>query len=643
MGINTSNGFSSNGTGGGGGSTITVVANYSALPAANTVPNKFYWCENSQGTKWLPFSLGGTYYNSGLYYSNGVSWTYMETPYQATQLQVDTGTNNDTFVTPLTLENAQKWSVVGSGLYQGGVVSINGSDNTKIDISAGQAYWVEYALNSGTPVLNKVIWTAKISVTVTYLNTNTFSFIGIDKNGNVTQYSNIPTNTERRSAIMLAQLGHANLSTVNSVNDYVSVYPNPVEQYRDLVRELYLINDGNTVVPNGANLNINKTAGYLFGMGINFHTDQTNPNRAFINSQTVANFRYRTQTGGSTAPVNLIAPTVYDNAGVITAIGGSNNQATNQRVFLFQNGNLVIQYGQTIYSTLGAAISAVQTESFVKFSNLNAAILIGIISVTKGCTDLSNTNQARFILTTKFGENIGGTAGISVSTLQNAYNNSADPEIITDSTRGALTIQRGSAADTDDVFEIKNGAGVQTVYIRGNGDNNLVAHRKYFAYDNTTVTVTSSTLETVMRNIPITGGGIGINGKLEIYSNTQKITVSSSSYTLRFYYCTVGTNVIGTTGVPTGGTLLGTCTGTTSAQNYTPFVRRLINKNAENLNEIVLIGTNMYNDNTGNLNTQITTTNFDTSVNWWLVMTCQMVGAGDTVNQRDIQLYIDKP
>jgi hypothetical protein len=643
MGINTSNGFSSNGTGGGGGSTITVVANYSALPAANTVPNKFYWCENSQGTKWLPFSLGGTYYNSGLYYSNGVSWTYMETPYQATQLQVDTGTNNDTFVTPLTLENAQKWSVVGSGLYQGGVVSINGSDNTKIDISAGQAYWVEYALNSGTPVLNKVIWTAKISVTVTYLNTNTFSFIGIDKNGNVTQYSNIPTNTERRSAIMLAQLGHANLSTVNSVNDYVSVYPNPVEQYRDLVRELYLINDGNTVVPNGANLNINKTAGYLFGMGINFHTDQTNPNRAFINSQTVANFRYRTQTGGSTAPVNLIAPTVYDNAGVITAIGGSNNQATNQRVFLFQNGNLVIQYGQTIYSTLGAAISAVQTESFVKFSNLNAAILIGIISVTKGCTDLSNTNQARFILTTKFGENIGGTAGISVSTLQNAYNNSADPEIITDSTRGALTIQRGSAADTDDVFEIKNGAGVQTVYIRGNGDNNLVAHRKYYAYDNTTVTVTGSTDQTVVRNIPITGGSIGANGKSFFISQCFKNSGTTSGATVRGYLSTDSTNTVGSTGTPTNSTLIGTLTIGTAANVWAPFQRSLVNKNAENLNESILVTNSNNTNDVASANTSITTLNIDTAVDLWYVETLQLANSADNISSRNTQLYIDKP
>ena len=81
---------------------ITVVANYSALPDPTTVTGEFYWAEASQGTSWLPGSLGGTYYNAGMYYSNGVSWSYLETPYQATQLEVNAGTVDNKFVTPLT-------------------------------------------------------------------------------------------------------------------------------------------------------------------------------------------------------------------------------------------------------------------------------------------------------------------------------------------------------------------------------------------------------------------------------------------------------------------------------------------------------------------------------------------------------------
>lgn len=85
---------------------IKVVANYSALPLASLSTGKFYWCENSQGTKWLPGSLGGTYYPAGLYYSNGLVWEYMETPYQASQAEVDAGINNDKFLTPKTFNDS---------------------------------------------------------------------------------------------------------------------------------------------------------------------------------------------------------------------------------------------------------------------------------------------------------------------------------------------------------------------------------------------------------------------------------------------------------------------------------------------------------------------------------------------------------
>jgi hypothetical protein len=96
--------------GGGGGTSITTVSNYSALPSASSVSGKFYWCEASQGTKWLPFSVGGTYYPLGMYYSNGTTWEYTETPYQATLSEVNTGTNTDKFVSPYTFTNADKWN-----------------------------------------------------------------------------------------------------------------------------------------------------------------------------------------------------------------------------------------------------------------------------------------------------------------------------------------------------------------------------------------------------------------------------------------------------------------------------------------------------------------------------------------------------
>ncbi len=114
---------------------ITVVANYSALPNPTTVSGKFYWASASQGTQWLPGILGGTYYNSGLYYSNGVSWEYMETPYQATQVEVNTGTNTDKFVTPDTFTNASKWTTKQSTVLTDSHILVGDGSNIATDVA----------------------------------------------------------------------------------------------------------------------------------------------------------------------------------------------------------------------------------------------------------------------------------------------------------------------------------------------------------------------------------------------------------------------------------------------------------------------------------------------------------------------------
>lgn len=94
---------------GGTGSSITVVDDYLDLPLPATVTGQFYWCENSIGTPFIGVLWGGTYYPVGLYYSNGVSWEYMDTPAQATQAQVDAGTVTDQWVSPKTLRDSSQW------------------------------------------------------------------------------------------------------------------------------------------------------------------------------------------------------------------------------------------------------------------------------------------------------------------------------------------------------------------------------------------------------------------------------------------------------------------------------------------------------------------------------------------------------
>ena len=63
----------------------------------------------------------------------------------------------------------------------------------------------------------------------------------------------------------------------------------------------------------------------------------------------------------------------------------------------------------------------------------------------------------------------GGGGGGDTPTLQEVYNASSEPEIITTSGQNAVCVQRGTASDTDSVLCVQNGAGTNTFSISGNG------------------------------------------------------------------------------------------------------------------------------------------------------------------------------
>ena len=112
---------------------------------------------------------------------------------------------------------------------------------------------------------------------------------------------------------------------------------------------------------------------------------------------------------------------IYGHDGIIEN-GDVANDATNQRIYLFPTGLARVQYGQTTYSTLTAAVAAILTENFTVYpNNANNGILIGVISVRSDATNLSDAAQAIFTPTSKFGELTGGTTGLSTTNLYENY------------------------------------------------------------------------------------------------------------------------------------------------------------------------------------------------------------------------------
>jgi hypothetical protein len=369
-----------------------------------------------------------------------------------------------------TLTDVEKAALqFGSGIASGYTISIN-VDPEKIDIAAGTGYIVDLT-DPLAPILVPTSFDGATAVVLTYRTTNNITYLAINSDEEIVQQTTPFTASQRRELMIIGAAIHSNLSTVNAVNNLPDVALNVTAQLNDLLDSLKEFNNsGNLFSANGANLSINKSAGTVFKKGSNFGTDPTNPHLittgALVAPDTI---RYRLRDGTEYSNTAFVDPDYYDLAGVRTAVG--NNQWSIQHITLFTSNLVRIQYGQATYSSKAAAIQAISTEPFVAEANVSTNGLARcILVVQQGATDLSDTAEAAFFNLGKFGSTNEVASGVGTTILQQAYENGTEPEITTNTTRGAITIKRGSAADTDLVIEIKNGADSTTFSVDGNGN-----------------------------------------------------------------------------------------------------------------------------------------------------------------------------
>jgi hypothetical protein len=372
--------------------------------------------------------------------------------------------------------NGSEWVALGynistvnssTGVFEFTGLSI--ASTTTFNVAPVKGWIVDDTTNPLSPQLYYVDYSGGTH-TATYVNTSTETWVYLTSGGTISQSNIELTEQQRRQNIFLGKLGHANKTNIINAFSQPDFVLSPLSQLRDMFTPINLINGGIYASPNGVNLSFNTSAGYLYGLGINFANDTLNPNSLYVSGTTPCTFQYRTQTGGTASNTTSIDPTNWDVGGVVTLISGT--KATNQRIYLVQNGIFRVQYGQTEYNQLSAAIEGIATEQFNTFSNFtNNGILIGILSVLSTATDLSDTSKARFFFTSKFGETVGAAGGISTTTLQQAYNNSTTPEITTNSSLGPLSVKNGAgtADNITNVFEGVNSGGTTTSYVRADG------------------------------------------------------------------------------------------------------------------------------------------------------------------------------
>lgn len=315
---------------------------------------------------------------------------------------------------------------LSSGLIDGAVMSVNGSNPARFDITAGRGVIVDNWTDVDAPTITNVTINAATSIVITNIATADSTYILISNAGAIVQQTAVPTEAQRRTHIFLGRIAHTNRTSIGAISNQPDVLVSPVSQLRDLEEAIGTINMGVKITPNGANLQLNRTAGELYRNGSNLAASPLNPSVSTITAQTGLTFRMRTQTGQGVSTSTNLDVANYDVGGTVTPITG--NKFTNFRVFQLLTGNTVIQYGQNVYNSMSDAIAAINSQTFVLFQNLVIdAVMIGVITASSNSTDLSDTAQAKFTPASKFGEVTGaatsGSAAAGGASAQIQFNN----------------------------------------------------------------------------------------------------------------------------------------------------------------------------------------------------------------------------
>lgn len=302
-----------------------------------------------------------------------------------------------------------------TGLLSGGVLSINGGDNTKFDVSAAVVGFTDYSSNPAQPTRAVATFGPSLANAVPDLSVIA-TYVGIQTPGATLAMQSSPFTAEQTRTIVPLGAVISNGTNLIAVNNLPAVMRAGINQIQDLMTAIGPMNlSGNAITAAGASLQVNKSAGVVFKQGANFVNDPDNPHGLPLGALAPASFNYRLSDGTQFTTTNAVDPNNYESPlGTLTAVPAS-NRFTIQRFTVFTSNLVRVQYGQFVYNTMAEAEAALSTEAFVTEQNIaENGILLCFLIVKDGATDLSDPDQAKFIPASKFGGPVG-SGGTSIT------------------------------------------------------------------------------------------------------------------------------------------------------------------------------------------------------------------------------------
>ena len=371
----------------------TLAANMAArvFPLGSSALATLY--TDSTGTTQLPNPLSTNGVGALTFYAaEGEYWIHIDTE----AFRVSVGSPDfDLFETV--------GGTLSTGTIAGGRITVNGANPAAIDIAPLTGYVVDEFTNPNIPAVTRVrsegLTVALAGASLTRLVT----WWLMDSTGAVIQQAARPDNVQRRSHLVLGVTGFDQGSgVIFSATTLPTDERQLGNQFADLLDFIgpFSTAAGNAITPQGANLSLVKTAGDVFLRSANYFPGGSltrNPHLVSTAAQNPVTFARIRQVEDPLLPTfTTIDPNQWDNGGVLTPVTGNN--ATIQRVWLFGvapvDRQISVQYGQTEYASLTAALNALGSGNFIPNPvTVQNAALIAYIIVAHNATALNNPAQ----------------------------------------------------------------------------------------------------------------------------------------------------------------------------------------------------------------------------------------------------------
>ena len=283
-------------------------------------------------------------------------------------------------------------------------------NSTTINITAGSGKIVDYTTNYAIPKLTPIQINNQNYTLSSAQLANPVNWFYVDINGNVQTQTTRPQHVQRRQVIQIGAVTCAS-NTIQTVTPAATYIPQGTLQLYDLLYELgpfVAPPTAGNIVSGNSGLTIAKSAGETFNPSAGYVNGPNEVHYIANPAENPCTVQYATQVAGSEAtPTTAIDNGHWDNAGTVTAVSGGAAVSTIQRVFLVPTGvagtQVVIQYGQALYSNLNNAIAGIGNEVFNINPDLDgtAALLCWLV-VTSGATGLQNKATSMFQRANRF-------------------------------------------------------------------------------------------------------------------------------------------------------------------------------------------------------------------------------------------------